>query len=730
MFLLFVSAQSAFSSVITGIVSSELTGAPIEAANVTLCGTTMGASTDNHGKFKLDNIPGDDYEMLVSHVSYEPVRKSVSLSENETLDLHISLSPANIRMKEFVYTATRTKQLLEDVPVATEVITRRDIEQRAAQTAAEALESNIGLHIRNDFAGSGLYIQGIDPSRILVLVDGNRTIGKINGSIDLSQISSQNIQQIEVVKGAVSTLYGSEAIGGVVNIITSDPLYPLKLNFDFSSGGYFPGPNREYAGSDGFKSLNYMPAGSFEMRHKKLSLQGSIQYNHRGLVDLTPEDEHTNGTDETDRWNAGLNLGYELNDTDELEIGGRFMDESKYWIEDAGLTTITVNYDVEEENQLYSLNAGFRREPGWVDNYHLKLYRSQNEHVWRKRTQKYGRVKDFSENKEIYTEATLQFTKSFHPHKMVFGGDIYWWKIDARSKMGNTPADDFSETLNAWDGFIQNEWNLIDRITLVPGVRFEQHEVYGIHWSPRLSAMWTLSNHLKLRTSAGLGYRAPSPKELRFTFNHSSAGYIVLGNPDLEPEESRNISLNLEYSDSKGFSGRFSLFDNDLKNLIDFSFIRTTEEFYLGIYQYKNFASARTRGAEFETAVSLVDGLNVNFGYAYLESRDNETGTALPRRSKHIGQWSIEYKRCSFSTRLWGGYTGKSLYSIVTNENRMPSEEWTPAYILWNAAASFNYKWNLIPYLKVGNLLNYVDTTYGPWRGRTVTVGLRWSYVK
>lgn len=712
-------------AVVTGRVTDSATGRGLEGASV-LVSHSAGAIADGEGYYILSDLTPENPALTVSCIGYQTERRKLT-GGGDTLYADFNLAPLSIRLDEVVTTATRTLKTLKNVPVATELVTRSDFQRRGAATVAEALDAEIGYEVQEDFSGQGVMLQGVDPDKVLILVDGSRVIGRVNGSIDLEQLSVNNVKQIEVVKGAVSTLYGSEAIGGVINIISEAPSPGLRIRADAFSGGYFPNTDGYQSGS-----LAYSPGVSFSKSLDRWSFTAGGRFSRNGLIDITPETEHTTGVPATTRFNGDLKAVYRWKPTLTLTATTRTMDEVKEWVEDSGLMSVRLAFDDYEVNRSldWSLEALYAPSPEVRESF--KLYNTSNYHKWEKRTQpKWGpvRVEDYSKGSESYTEfSTLMTRKPSESHLLTLGGDIYSWDISSNSEMGNNVFSPFSGTLTAWSGFMQDEWKIGGQWTLLPGVRYENHEIYGGNLAPRLSTMFTPRDDIRVRASVGSGYRAPSAKELYYVFNHSSAGYIVRGNPDLQPEQSVNFSVSVEHHYSNATVARATLFQNSLRNLIDFYQTGVTEQYYLGEFQYKNVYSAWVRGVEIENSFRPVEGLELKLAYMFMESHNGLTGNRLLRRPTSSGRWDVTYSRSVWTGKLWGRFTSRMMFTDIFETDEQSSAEWTNAYELWNVSIAREWGKDWSVFMKVENLLDHTHGRYGPYEGRTVSLGSSWSF--
>ena len=189
-----------------------------------IAGRPVEGVTASDGAWRLDAVPGGRIVLRVEHVAYAPVERRLDAARYDGTPLELRLTPRPVMLSALVVTAGRRLQRLADVPVATELVTSREIRETGATDLASVLTERTGIEIQGGHpAGTGVMIQGFGSERVLVLLDGQPFIGRLSGSIDLSRIPTSMIERIEVVKGPQSTLYGSEAMGGVVNVITRSP---------------------------------------------------------------------------------------------------------------------------------------------------------------------------------------------------------------------------------------------------------------------------------------------------------------------------------------------------------------------------------------------------------------------------------------------------------------------------------------------------------------------------
>ncbi|HNY91988.1 MAG TPA: TonB-dependent receptor plug domain-containing protein [bacterium] len=211
---------------ITGTVSSAETNEPLPAANVYLKNTHVGCVTDTQGGFTIDQIPAGEYILVADYVGYAEVSRVVKVTEGSSLKLQLKLKPAPYKFNDpITVTATRGVSLASEVPASVNIVNAREMEKRLSVNAAEALQSIQGITIK-DYGGLGgvksISLRGSSSEQVLVLLDGQRINNPQTGQVDLGQIPLEGIKQIEVVRGGNSALYGADAVGGVINLITDD----------------------------------------------------------------------------------------------------------------------------------------------------------------------------------------------------------------------------------------------------------------------------------------------------------------------------------------------------------------------------------------------------------------------------------------------------------------------------------------------------------------------------
>jgi hypothetical protein len=299
-FLYFLLYNLLTSQIISGTVFDATSGKKLIGANVFILNTTCGTNSDKNGNFSFDLsiIKNGKHILRVSYLGYVTQDIPIKIPSKKIKNLQIKLKESPFQLDQVVVTGTRSERFLKDTPVSTRIIKKRELEESGCADISDALSEITGLNLNENQFGSGvntIEIQGLSSQHIQILVNGTKMIGRINGQLDISQIPISQIERIEIVKGASSALYGSEAMGGVINIITKKTSNHLSMNNSINFGSYGrvdgsfainlpvlnwkPSLNLNYRKYDGYDLDLATPsedATAFEKYHGQFSLLGEI----------------------------------------------------------------------------------------------------------------------------------------------------------------------------------------------------------------------------------------------------------------------------------------------------------------------------------------------------------------------------------------------------------------------------------------------------------------------
>lgn len=531
-----------------------------------------------------------------------------------------------------VVTGTRTPERMQRATVKTDVVTREEADRRGATNVADALASQPGLVVNPGSYGflggvSALQIQGFDRDRVLVLEDGERVVGDVGGAVDLSAIPTGDIDRIEIVAGPTSALYGSAAIGGVVNVITAPP--------------------REQGAT-----------GRLRMEGRSLNgivLQGNAAY-RRGApwavldFNLTRMDgiEKTPGPDlrvpETSRRMVGVRAGTRLSPEMDVRIRARSFRDRTDGLEtqvtpglgrfaiDTPSQTDRYTFHVIHVTKLGSKGSNLRLTMGrqWFDNFTARDRRDSpidERHDRTHRMQSIEAVGTVADGPRTWVTGARFEAEHFEQ-------DLTRTTSTSTGPLTTSAPEVIPLSYGISALYGQLAWKF-GALTLMPGGRFEAHTRYGDSFAPRLAAAWRVSDVVTLRASGGRGFRAPSAKELGFLFDHSVFGYKILGNDQLKPEQSWGVNADVTVTPDKRMTFRGSAYANWVQDLIDLDLANGTNEGGVASYAYANFGRARTAGGQVDVAFRPAPFLRADSSYAYTWTRDEVNDRPLQGRPPH-----------------------------------------------------------------------------------------------
>tara|TARA_R110002020_G_scaffold117986_1_gene269685 strand:- start:88211 stop:90298 length:2088 start_codon:yes stop_codon:yes gene_type:complete len=533
-------------------------------------------------------------------------------------------STLTTQLKEVVLTATRTERQLSSLPLPVTLITKQTINQSGTVRLNEILQEQTGIVTVADESGfEGVQIQGISSEYILILIDGVPLVGRSAGNFDLSRLTVGNIKQIEVVKGPSSSLYGSEALGGVINIITEKP------DTESLSG------NASYRiGSNTTQDINL----DLQQHYGPLRYGFFVNRFSSEGYDLRPDTEgQTVPPFHNYTFNGRTYL--DLNDKLALFSSGRFFDQKQ----DAGITVDNISYEGDSKEREW--NAHLRLDHKWNPKLETQyeLYFTNYTATELLAEPLNGEVLSDSDFDQTLLRPEIRSTYTFTDNSKLTGGAGYQFDRLDRTYFDGEAAFE-SQYL-----YLQYDVNPLAPLNVILGGRFDNHSEYNDQFSPKLAIRYQLNEQLSLRSSVGYGFKAPDFRQLYFDFSNSALGYTVLGynvavaklmelealgqisnilvpyselGDPLKAERSIGYNLGVVYKLDK-LSVDINLFRNDFENMIDTRAIarKTNGQ---NVFSYSNFHEIFTTGGEVNATYSLTDDLNLSAGYQLLYAYDKE----------------------------------------------------------------------------------------------------------
>ncbi|CAK8724225.1 TonB-dependent receptor [Candidatus Electrothrix laxa] len=553
-------------------------------------------------------------------------------------------------LDEVVVTATRTPHTLKDVPVETVVINRQNIEQSNAQNAMDILKTVPGITsaMHDDVFGTYTWranMRGLNfnDGYGLILIDGQRVMGcgQSGGmgeyGIGLNQIPVEMIERIEVVKGPSSALYGSDAMAGVINIITKDTPDTMSGRIGASYGWY---TIKEKVNSDGTVSpasddgdYRNTSQAYFSLGDKPLErLSYLINYNYESA-----EDSREDPID-SDRHSLTAKVDLAATDVVDLFLKGEASAYEKEDNRDEDSQRISAGMDwrLTENNILavkgYAYNWDFvHGSPGYEHGY------------------KYGNIG--------FDQGELQYTwYAGERNTLTLGGELQRQTIDFTIENQNGSVIRVDEEVNTASLFAQDEITLRDDLTLVAGLRFDEHSVFDSEVNPKLSLMYNLSDATTLRASIGRSFKSPTIRQLYYDVPYRHGDYYVQSNRDLQPELGIGYSAGIEHwmLDDRLMTS-VGLFRNDVEDMV---IQEDTGTLYDGISlrTYYNVDEALTQGVELLTRFNH-EGFSLTLAYTYTDSNNNETSLNLPYVPEHSFSLTPAYEYDRYALGISGVLT-------------------------------------------------------------------------
>ncbi|MBD2699110.1 TonB-dependent receptor [Spirosoma sp. BT702] len=666
-------------------------------------------------------------------------------------------------LDEVVVTATRNERPMGALPLPVTVIGAKQIQQMGSLRLNDVLREQTGLSIVTDH-GQGLQVQGFGPDYTLILIDGEPVVGRTAGTLDLTRLAVGNIKQIEIVKGPSSSLYGSEALAGVVNIITQAPTitrgsvsarYGANQTSDLSadvSRQWVVGKSGKlglYAFGDRYQSAGYS---------------------------LSPETGSQTVAPFTNYTGSGR-LTYAFSPKLKLSISGRYFNENQT---NDFLVNSTLRVSGPGSVQDYNLNPVLTHQV--TDRWKL-IYRFYRTGYYTSTDLRYADTRqeyDASFFRQTFNRPEVVTERMFNQKNIL--------TIGAGFIGENVEATRYTERkqFNTTYGFAQYEWMPTLRWTVIAGGRYDAHSQYASQFSPKLSARYALSQSVALRGSVGVGFKAPDFRQLYLNFDNAVAGYSVFGTQEaaagiarltqqgqiaeivLNParlatiQAERSIAFNLGAqfkSTQVPVTASLNIFRNDIRDLIDTQVIarKTNGQ---NVFSYNNLSRVYTQGAELESSWRWTFGtglLTLSSGYQFLLAKDKsveaniDAGKVYRRnpttlvseevkpsqygglfnRSRNMANLKLFYEqpKSGFSASLRGIYRGRYGFGDRDGNLILDSDsEYVNGYVTYNVSAAKTWK-VLTLQAGIDNFTNYTDPQYIPnLAGRLWYASIRWAW--
>jgi outer membrane receptor for ferrienterochelin and colicins len=530
------------------------------------------------------------------------------------------------QLEEVVVTATRTERQLSSLPLPTSIITSAAISRAGISRLNEILAEQTGLFTVPDFGGvEGIQVQGLDAAYTLIMIDGVPLVGRSAGTLDLSRISVGNVDRIEIVKGASSSLYGSEALAAVINIITKKPKSDL------------------FSGNISYRLATFdTNDANADFNWKKNKFSGSLFTNYFSTqgYDL---DKSTPLRTVEPYYNTTIQpkLYYDFSENLKLVVGTRFYHQEQ----DYKKVIEAENY--QGDASINEWNSQIKLEQKWHSKMHTEyeLYTTNYKTVTFLNNSKNEIFEETFYNQWLF-RPEIRTTFSIKKDKLTTGLGVNHESLD-RTYFDTRVA------FNSQYGFVQYDYNPSQKMNFLVGFRYDNHNQYQSQLSPKVALNYKITNRLSLKSSVGYGFKAPDFRQLYFDFTNSAVGYTVLGytvaeerlnklevegqilfrspgltfiNP-LKPESSVNINLGTFYQKEK-LKIDVNVFYNSISNLIDTQVVaqKTNGQ---NVFSYLNIDEIFTYGSEYNSSYNFSNQFRMSLGYQYLIAKDKSVIEAI-----------------------------------------------------------------------------------------------------
>jgi outer membrane receptor for ferrienterochelin and colicins len=557
--------------------------------------------------------------------------------------LFAEASEPALRSAEVVISATLTEMEIADAPGSVEVVTAREIADMNARTAAEALETAVGLVVSRESGRVQVpSIRGARSKHTLVLLDGRRLAFGFNDLIDLRQIPTVMIERIEIVRGPASALYGSDALGGVVNIITKAPPDEWSGMVSGQFGIDRDGEADEYIGgaSAGGALDRFRFLLSAELRRK----------DGWDADDTLPDD----GYKEKPGFVAGR-FAFDATGNQTLAGGFEYMDNT--YTGGQFYENMARERRADEDRHGYFLQYDLRFSQ--LHRLMLRANRSAYRH-------ELGFDPFAASGERRIEQDANQFEARYSGffldrHLMTLAGEF------RRDALDNLEMDvGTKENVENYSLFLQDEFNISDPLYAVAALRYDHHSEFGSRWSPKASLVYEIGRGLRLKGSVGKGFRAPSLTELFVTSFRRRGREIYAANPDLEPETSTSYELGVQ-GERAAFHWSATLFRNEVKNLIEAVFERAegSGPDRRQFFRFRNIAESTQQGVETEGGVRLPMGFSLDGNAVWLDVDNKSGGEDIGAQPEYKAYFKLGYERPEWRMRanLRMSYLGRMTYA-------------------------------------------------------------------
>lgn len=731
-----------------GDVKSAVEGTHIPYATIQVKGTNLRTVADASGHFQLTNLPLGEVTVVASFTGYKSQEHKVTMQKNKGTEIFFSLEEDVLDLSQVVVTGTRTQHYIKDVPIRTEVITQQALINKNANNLFQALEGVPGVRVEQQCQScnfSMVRMQGLGAEHTQVLLDGEPVYSGLAGVYGLEQMGMNDVDRIEIVKGAGSALYGSSAVAGAINLISKEPTFAPSLKADVQLGSY------------GFKNYN----ASASIRRNNIGLSLFAQRTEADAIDQTmdgmtkKEVKHKDGI--SDRVNEKTtNLGFGVffynpfAHNDKLIIRGKYVGEERFggvmtdnqYLNPYTEMTENINTNRLSGELVYQLPLTEYSELNFSMAYVNHKRRATNDTYLTSYMDTHdgaspdvASMRPYMADENTFTPS-LTYQHRIGTHNLLMGVQGYFSRLKETGNYVVTDGKYYGESYvstahkhaNEYGFFLQDEWNISHSLTVVPGLRMDGHRsgeeytssktVYDGNfpktkfneWSfnPRLAVKYELTEEFILRANIGTGFRAP--------YGFSEDLHLCSGSPriwkssNLKAEKSLSFNLSADYY-ARIWQASLNLFRTNLRNKIQFADADENVKKLGYTYQWENVGDAYVQGIEIGAKINPVRNLSMALNLTFNQGKLNreradwadtpyaKISRYVSRFPKNTGDLTIEYTPHNWTFTLTSSLQGKMYIDYISETPENSKIKETNPFVLTNC--------------RVAKKINRMFTIYG-----------------
>ena len=730
-----------------GHIVSANSGEHLPYATVAIKGTTIGCAADGTGHYKLNNLPLGEVTFVVSAIGYETVEMRYIALERRTEELNFKLQESAVSLDEVVVSATRNETNRRQTATVVNVASTKLFEGTASSNLSEAMNFQSGLRVENTCGNCGapqLRINGLEGQYSQILLDSRAIFSSLAGVYGLDLMPVAMVERVEVIRGGGSALFGSNAIGGVVNIITKDPVRnTLSLS------------NTTNIMEDGTPDINTSLGGAFVSDDYKLGAyvfgqvknRDGYDRNNDGFTDITKLRSETIGFRAYYKTSAHSRLTAEYHHIHDFRRGGDNLDGAPH-----------MSYICEQVD--HNIDGGGLRFDYFPNMRHrASIYTSAQGIA---RSSYFGADMNpnaYGTTKDMMFVAGGQYTFNYKaglPAELTAGVEYNYNSLNDYYIATERRLDQQTSTVGL---FAQNEWKS-EKVNILIGFRLDKHNMIDSPiFSPRANIRYSPIDNLGLRVSYSSGYRAPQAynEDLHIDALNHTVSLITLAD-DLRPEFSHSLSASADYYHNFGKVQTNILVEGFYTMLNDVFTLEKVGDGTDGVIikERRNAAGARVGGITAEVKIGIPQVFDVQLGYTFQKSRyvepeqwsdAVEAQRTMFRSPDHYGYLSSNfYITKQLNASLFGTYTGRMLvqhnaYTDINGEEHADSDVLTPAF--WDCGFKVGYTFRLTNIINLevnAGVKNLFDAyqrdidwgagrdsayIYGPSMPRTYFVGVK-----